>query len=105
MAAIHQHYPQCRFFEKKNRGKRSSVNPISGRVKSERFEILPLVFFKPQAKVDLSLWVVLNLIDPGFRQELEKQDGLHQYTFPRMQLFRKTTEVYDRQLNLFQVGG
>ena len=35
------------------------------------------------------MWGVLNLIEPGFRQELEKQNGRHKSTFPRMQLFGK----------------
>ena len=71
----------------------SFTSTTRNRVKAERFEMLPLFFFKPQAKVDLSLWWVLSVIDPDFRQELEKQDGRHKSTLPTMQVFRKKTEV------------
>ena len=63
--------------------------PHPTRNKSKLFEILPYLFSKPQAKVDLSSWGVLNLIDPGLRQKLEKQNVRHKSTFPRMQLLRK----------------
>ena len=116
MAAVNQHFPECSFFEKQTEvyDRRLTLFRLGGvilplpthnRVKSERIEILPLFFFKLQAKGDLSLWEFLNLIDPGFRQELEKQNGRHKSTIPRMQRFGKKTVVYDRQLTLFRVGG
>ena len=85
MEAENQYFLKCTFFGEKQR----YVFAINGKLTS----VFVSFFSQPQEIVDLSSWGVVNLLDPGFRSKLEKQNGGRKSIFHKMHFFRRKTEV------------